>query len=36
MLQIYPISKTITTFADLEQRFRLSPTNNQQSFNEWQ
>jgi hypothetical protein len=36
MLQAYPISKTITTFADLEQRFRLSPTNNQQFFNEWQ
>jgi len=36
MLQTYPISKIITTFADLEQRFRLSPTNNQQFFSEWQ
>jgi hypothetical protein len=36
MLQTAPISKTITTFADLEQRFQLSPTNNQQFFNEWQ
>jgi hypothetical protein len=36
MLQTYPISKTITTFADLEQRFQLSPTKDQQFFSEWQ
>ncbi|HAC65161.1 MAG TPA: type I restriction endonuclease subunit R [Cyanothece sp. UBA12306] len=36
MIQTYPISKTITTLADLEQRFNLSPTNNEQFFREWQ
>ena len=36
MLQNYPISKIITTFADLEQRFQLSPTKDQQFFSEWQ
>jgi hypothetical protein len=36
MMQTYPISKTITTFADLEQRFQLSPTKDQQFFSEWQ
>lgn len=36
MVPTYPISKTITTFADLEQRFQLSPTRDQQFFNEWQ
>ena len=31
-----PISKTITTLADLEQRFNLSPTTDDQFFPEWQ
>jgi hypothetical protein len=36
MVQTYPISRTITTLADLEQRFRLSPTDNDLFFSEWQ
>ncbi|MGK7933859.1 MAG: hypothetical protein AB4041_20855 [Microcystaceae cyanobacterium] len=36
MIQTYPISKTITTFSDLEQRFKLSPTDNDLFFTEWQ
>ena len=36
MVQTYPISKTITTLADLEERFKLSPTENDLFFREWQ
>ena len=36
MVQTYPISKTITTLDDLEQRFNLSATENDQFFSEWQ
>ncbi len=36
MVQTYPISKTITTFADLKQRFNLSATDNDLFFREWQ
>ena len=36
MVQTYPISKTITTLADLEQRFNLIPTDNDLFFQEWQ
>lgn len=36
MVQAYSISKTITTFADLEQRFKLAPTDNELFFQEWQ
>jgi len=36
MIQTYPISKTITTLADLERRFKLSPTDNDLFFREWQ
>ncbi|WP_287238977.1 MULTISPECIES: hypothetical protein [unclassified Okeania] len=36
MIQTYPISKTITTLDDLEQRFKLSPTDNDLFFQEWQ
>ncbi len=36
MIQTYPISKTITTFADLKQRFKLSPTDDELFFTEWQ
>lgn len=36
MIQTYPISKTITTFADLEQKFNISPTDNELFFKEWQ
>jgi hypothetical protein len=36
MMQTYPISKTITTLADLEARFKLSPTDNDLFFREWQ
>ena len=36
MVQTHPISKTITTLADLKQRFNLSATDNDQFFSEWQ
>ena len=36
MIQTYPISKTITTFADLKQRFNLSPADSDIFFSEWQ
>ena len=36
MIQTYPISKTITTLADLKQRFNLSATENEHFFSEWQ
>ncbi|NEO52021.1 MAG: type I restriction endonuclease subunit R [Okeania sp. SIO3B5] len=36
MIQTYPISKTISTLGDLEQRFKLSPTDNDLFFPEWQ
>ncbi|MGK7943187.1 MAG: hypothetical protein AB4058_01810 [Microcystaceae cyanobacterium] len=36
MAQTYPISQTITTFADLKQKFKLSPTDNELFFSEWQ
>lgn len=36
MIQTYPISKTISSLADLEQRFKLSPTDNDLFFQEWQ
>ncbi len=36
MIKTLPISKTITTLADLEQRFNLSPTTDDQFFTEWQ
>ncbi|MBO1348081.1 MAG: hypothetical protein EBE86_012110 [Hormoscilla sp. GUM202] len=36
MIQTYPIAKTITTLADLKQRFNLSATDNDQFFSEWQ
>ncbi len=36
MIQTYPISKTITTFADLKKKFKLSPTDNELFFQEWQ
>jgi len=36
MIQSYPISKTIASFADLERRFQLSPTENDSFFREWQ
>jgi hypothetical protein len=36
MIQTYPISKTITTLAELKQRFNLSATANDQFFSEWQ
>ncbi|NES20485.1 MAG: type I restriction endonuclease subunit R [Symploca sp. SIO3E6] len=36
MIQTVPISKTITSLEDLEQRFNLSPTDNDLFFQEWQ
>ena len=36
MVQTNPISKTITTLADVEQRFNLYPTDNDIFFQEWQ
>ena len=36
MVQTHSISKTITTLADLKQRFNLSATDNDQFFSEWQ
>ena len=36
MIKTRPISKTITTLADLKQRFNLSPTTDDQFFTEWQ
>lgn len=36
MIQTYPISKTITTFADLKQKFKLSPSDDELFFKEWQ
>ena len=36
MVQTYSVSKTISTFADLKQRFNLSPTENDFFFREWQ
>ena len=36
MVQTYPIARTITTFAELEQRFQVSPTENDLFFSEWQ
>jgi len=35
MVQTKPISKTITSLNDLEERFNLHPTENQQFFPEW-
>ncbi|NEQ65665.1 MAG: type I restriction endonuclease subunit R [Symploca sp. SIO2D2] len=35
MVQTKPISKTITSLDDLEERFNLHPTENQQFFPEW-
>jgi len=36
MIQTYPMSKTITTLEALEQKFKLSPTDNELFFQEWQ
>ena len=36
MIQTYPISKTITTLEALEQKFKLSPTDSDLFFQEWQ
>lgn len=36
MIQASPISNTISTFAALEQKFKLLPTNNELFFREWQ
>ncbi|MGK7930557.1 MAG: type I restriction endonuclease subunit R [Microcystaceae cyanobacterium] len=36
MTPTYPISKTINTFADLKQKFNLSPTGDELFFSEWQ
>ena len=36
MIQTYPISKTITTLEALEQKFKLSPTDNELFFQELQ
>jgi hypothetical protein len=36
MIQTYPISQTITTLEALEQKFKLSPTDNDLFFQEWQ
>jgi len=36
MIQTYPISQTITTLEALEQKFKLSPTDNELFFQEWQ
>ncbi len=36
MVQTYPVSKAIATFADLEQRFQLFPTKNDSFFREWE
>ncbi|NET61642.1 MAG: type I restriction endonuclease subunit R [Symploca sp. SIO2E6] len=36
MIKTVPISKTITSLEDLEQRFKLSPTDNDFFFQEWQ
>jgi len=36
MIKTRPSSKTITTLADLQQRFNLSPTTDDQFFTEWQ
>jgi hypothetical protein len=35
MVQAKPISKTITSLDDLEERFNLFPTENEQFFSEW-
>ncbi|HBL58471.1 MAG TPA: type I restriction endonuclease subunit R [Cyanobacteria bacterium UBA8803] len=35
MVQAKPISKTITSLDDLEERFNLRPTGNEQFFPEW-
>lgn len=35
MVQTKPISKTITSLDDLEERFNLRPTENEQFFPEW-
>jgi hypothetical protein len=35
MVQTKPISKTITSLDDLEERFNLRPTENEQLFPEW-
>jgi hypothetical protein len=35
MVQAKPISKTITSLDDLEERFNLRPTENEQLFPEW-
>jgi len=35
MVQAKPISKTITSLDDLEERFNLLPTENEQFFSEW-
>jgi hypothetical protein len=35
MVQAKPISKTITSLDDLEERFNLLPTENEQFFLEW-
>ncbi|NEP58823.1 MAG: type I restriction endonuclease subunit R [Symploca sp. SIO2G7] len=36
MIKAVPISKTITSLEDLEQRFKLAPTDNDLFFQEWQ
>jgi hypothetical protein len=36
MIQTYPISQTTTTLEALEQKFKLSPTDNELFFQEWQ
>ncbi|MCD8485863.1 MAG: hypothetical protein LRZ84_03690 [Desertifilum sp.] len=36
MAQTRPISKTIATLWDLEERFNLQPTRNAQFFPKWQ
>jgi len=36
MIKTVPISKTIASLEDLEQRFKLSPTDNDLFFQEWQ
>lgn len=35
MVQTLAISKAITTIADIEERFNLTPTDNEQFFTEW-
>jgi len=35
MVQTLAISKTMTTIAEVEEKFNLTPTNNDQFFTEW-